>query len=107
MVNFNMSASVCDTHNQSMHGGGFRANNTGAVRLINQVQAYVTNLNIYVTLIDNIPSIFFVLFLIPWSDTHGRKMLMIIPIVGHILQTLIYIANYYAETWSAEVKENL
>ena len=98
-----MSASVCDTHNQSMHVVGFRPNNTNLIKLINQVQAYVTNLYIYVTLIDNIPSIIFVLFLIPWSDKHGRKLLMIVPIVAHIMQTLIYMANYYAEHLPAEV----
>ena len=63
MVNFNRSASECDTHNQSAHGAGHGGGKGGDHNLIDQVQTYVTNLNIGISLIENIPSVFFVLFL--------------------------------------------
>lgn len=67
-----------------------------------QVQSYVSNLNIYNTIINCVPSTLFVLFLGPWSDTYGRKPLMILSIVGYVLSTLIYMANCYWNSWPAE-----
>lgn len=92
-VNFKVNASLCDPRSNVS-----RRN----IELADRVQSYVSTLHIYGSLIDNIPSIFIMLFLIPWSDKHGRKPLMIIPIVGHVCGTLLDIANYYFESWSAE-----
>ena len=47
-------------------------------------------------------SVFFVLFLGPFSNQYGRKILMVAPLIGHVLATLIRIANYYAVTLPAE-----
>jgi hypothetical protein len=52
--------------------------NRNNTQLADRVQSYVSTLNIYGSLIDNIPSIFLMLFLLPWSDKHGRKPLMIV-----------------------------
>ena len=42
------------------------------------------------------------LFLLPWSDKHGRKPLMMAPLVGHVLSTLSDITNYYLTDLPAE-----
>ena len=70
--------------------------------MIKQIQRYVSNLNIYGSLIEHIPSMFFVLFIGPFSDKHGRKILMIVPLIGKSLSTLINMANYYAVSLPAE-----
>ena len=92
LVNFQMNATQCDLH----------SNETGSAELKDRVQGYVSTLSIYITVIHCVPSIFFVLFLGPWSDKHGRKPLMILPTVGYIISTLIYMANYYFKSWPAE-----
>ncbi len=68
-VNFQMNATLCDPRSK------MNRNNT---QLSDRVQGYVSTLNIYTSLIDNIPPIFLMLFLLPWSDKHGRKPLMIV-----------------------------
>ncbi|KAI9560808.1 hypothetical protein GHT06_011760 [Daphnia sinensis] len=92
-VNFKINASLCDPRSRMSR------NNT---ELADRVQSYVSTLNIYGSLIDNIPSIFLMLFLLPWSDNHGRKPLMVAPVVGHILCTLLDITNFYCESLPAE-----
>ncbi|EFX69308.1 hypothetical protein DAPPUDRAFT_329228 [Daphnia pulex] len=92
-VNFRMNATLCDPRSKMNH------NNT---QLSDRVQGYVSTLNIYTSLIDNIPPILLMLFLLPWSDKHGRKPLMIAPLIGHVLGTLSDMANYYIESLPAE-----
>ena len=57
-VNFNLSASVCDVkqQNQSNHSRNDQI-------LMDKVQSYVSVLNIYASLINNVLPIFVVLFL--------------------------------------------
>ena len=97
-VDFNQSETLCAPMNKTVHNA-HRSNRTG---LINEVQAYVAQLEIYMQLINNIPSIFVILFFLPWSDKHGRKPLLIIPIIGHMLSTLLHMLNYYEEFWPGE-----
>ncbi|EFX69296.1 hypothetical protein DAPPUDRAFT_329199 [Daphnia pulex] len=92
-VNFQVNATLCDPRSK------INRNNT---QLADRVQSYVSTLNIYGSLIDNIPSIFLILFLLPWSDKHGRKPLMIAPLIGHVLCSLSDITNYYIESLPAE-----
>lgn len=92
-MNFNISAANCSDRNYTMEDGSL---------LVDQVQSHVSTLNIYASLIKTIPSIVFVLFLGPWSDKNGRKPLMIIPIVGAILSTLVFVLNDYHRSWPAE-----
>ena len=68
-VNFQINATLCDPRSK------MNRNNT---QITDRVQSYVSTLNIYGSLIDNIPSIFLMLFLLPWSDNHGRKPLMMV-----------------------------
>lgn len=96
-ANFGFSANVCDVRNQTLSPD--ERNNS---QLIDQIQSYVSSLNIYGSLIEHIPSIFFVLFLGPFSDKYGRKILMIAPVIGKALFTLINMANYYAASLPAE-----
>ncbi len=86
-VNFNFSSEICADGNYTMEEDGSL--------LVDQVQSYVSTLNIYGSLINTIPSIFFVLFLGPWSDVHGRKPLMIAPLLGNILSTCILALIYF------------
>ena len=95
--NFGFSANSCDVRNQTLSTEEKRNS-----QLIKQIQRYVSNLNIYGSLIEHIPSMFFVLFIGPFSDKHGRKILMIVPLIGKSLSTLINMANYYAVSLPAE-----
>ena len=97
-LHFNMSADLCDTKNQTIQV----ASKHNHSWLIDDVQRYVSSLDIYIALINNVPSIIFILFLGPWSDKHGRKPLMIAPVSGYILSILILILNYFMESWPAE-----
>lgn len=60
-----------------------------------EVQRVVTKINMYMDLLTNIPSVLFVLFLGSWSDKHGRKLPMILPLVGSLLSTVLYLMNAY------------
>lgn len=57
------------------------------------VQKQVTRLTSASNFLQNIPAIFFVLVLGPWSDTYGRKFLIIFPLLGFILLDVIIIIN--------------
>ena len=70
-VNLNYSEAVCEPHNVTQ-------NYALAARL--QIQA--SDINIYASVIENLPSILIVLFLGPWSDKNGRKPLMLLPLIG-------------------------
>ena len=65
-VNFNQSQALCDHHINSNRTAGHGQNISSRNELDNAVQAYVTNLEIYMTYITSIPSILCVLFLGPW-----------------------------------------
>ena len=56
----------------------------------------------YLSILTAIPAIIAGLFLGPWSDTNGRKPLIIIPMFGTILSQLVYIANTYFSSLKAE-----
>ncbi len=59
------------------------------------VQTVVTNISMYTTILNTIPGIIFSLFFGPWSDTNGRKLLMILPLFGFILSYAIMILMTY------------
>jgi MFS family permease len=93
VVNFQLNLTDCSTHNHTGESDSDHAT---------EIQKYVSNLNIYGSLIENVPSIIMVLFLGPWSERNGRKLPMIIPIIGHICSVSMYILNYYFTSWPAE-----
>ena len=92
-VNFGVNETLCDPRGK---------NSRNHTALADQVQSYVSTLNIYASIIEHVPSIFLMLFVLPWSDVHGRKPLLILPLIGHIVCTLIEMANFYSTTWPAE-----
>ena len=93
VVNFQLNLTDCSTHNHT--------NETDSVHTT-EIQNYVSNLNIYGSLIENVPSIIVVLFLGPWSERNGRKLPMIFPLIGHICSVSMYMLNYYFASWPAE-----
>nr|CAH0103279.1 unnamed protein product [Daphnia galeata] len=93
VVNFQLNLSDCSAHNHTSEIDSGHAT---------EIQKYVSNLNIYGSLIENVPSIILVLFLGPWSERNGRKLPMIIPLIGHICSVSMYILNYYFTSWPAE-----
>ena len=96
-VNFGFSANACDVHNQTLS-----LDNRNNSLTIDQIHHYVYPLNLYGTLIDQIPAALVILFLGPFSERHGRKILMITPLIGYVLSTLINMANYYVVWLPAE-----
>ena len=96
-VNLKINETLCDPRNQTL----LLKSPNGTV-LSDRIQSYVSTLNIYGSLIDNIPTIFLMLFLLPWSDKHGRKSLLIAPLVGHVLCTIVDVVNFYVPSLPAE-----
>ncbi|RXG53047.1 Solute carrier family 46 member 3 [Armadillidium vulgare] len=47
----------------------------------------------YISIIQNIPSVIFVLFMGSWSDRNGRKIPLILPLVGSLVGTLVCLIN--------------
>lgn len=97
-VNFLFNATQCETQNlQSSNNESITYEDEA-----NQVQGFVSSFLIYTALLENLPGVFFVLFLGPWSNEHGRKPLMMSPIFGFTLMTIIMMANLYFESWPIE-----
>ena len=83
---------VCDPENIT-HASPF---------VLHMIDFYSDTVNVWSTGIENIWSMLIVLFWGPWTDKHGRKLLMILPMIGEILSNLIFIWCYYTSTWPAE-----
>ena len=58
------------------------------------VQKRVADLEVYDGIIVALPSVVFCLFLGAWSDTHGRKLVLILPFVGNFVAFAAYMINY-------------
>ena len=67
-----------------------------------EVQKITATLSMYQNILSAIPAIISGLFLGSWSDTNGRKPLMIVPTFGLFLIQLVYIANTYFSSLKAE-----
>ena len=93
LVNFHLNETDCNPHNKT---------SVLDIDPADEVQRYVSDLNIYGSLIENLPNVVFVLFLGPWSDKNGRKVPMMAPLVGHLLSVGLYMANFYFKSWPAE-----
>ncbi len=79
-VNLNYTEEICDDlqHNEDEQ---------------NEVQKYVSKLKIYSRILEAVPSVLFTLFAGPWSDRHGRKLLLISSVFGSLISTSVYIIN--------------
>jgi len=88
-VDLNLTESICsDLNNHEAEG--------------NKVQAQVTKLELYKTLITAFPCILVSTLLATWSDRTGRrKPLIILPMLGDLVALLIYLLNVYFKDWPA------
>ena len=59
------------------------------------VQNEATNIEVVDGILSALPAVIFCLFVGAWSDSNGRKAVLIVPFIGNILSYLFYIANYY------------
>ena len=60
-----------------------------------EVQKYVSQLKIYSSVLQAVPSIIFTLFAGSWSDIHGRKALIVTSTLGYIISNGIFMLNAY------------
>ena len=61
---------------------------------VDNVQKMVADLEIYNSILPILLTTIFCLFLGAWSDTHGRKQILVIPFVTSCAMLLIYTINY-------------
>merc|ERR1711936_834793 len=59
------------------------------------VQTVTAKVEIGTQIIKTVPMVILSLFLGPWSDTAGRKMLIMVPFVGYVLYCIFFIINVY------------
>ena len=59
------------------------------------MQKVDSKVQIVAQILNNVPMALFALFLGPWSDSVGRKMLIIVPLIGSILLCLSYVINVF------------
>ena len=60
-----------------------------------EVQQYVSALQAKNTVIQAVPSIVYILFAGPWSDHHGRKLLIIFTMFGYVISNGVFLINLY------------
>jgi len=57
----------------------------------NKVQQRANIVNMYISILSTLPSIFLALFLGPWSDKNGRKPVMVVASFGYFVAQLAWI----------------
>ena len=60
-----------------------------------EVQEYVSGFKIYKILFRSLPTIIFTLLAGPWSDEHGRKPVIVLALLGHLLANLSFLTSAY------------
>jgi len=88
-VNLNLPESVCDD---------IQGHDDKQVL----IQQKATMLNLYITAIVTLPTVIAPLILGPWSDRHGRRLVMVLPVLGHMVAILVYLANVFFWSLPAE-----
>ena len=59
------------------------------------VQEVTAKVEIVTQILKQVPMVIFALFLGPWSDKAGRKMLILLPFLGYLLYCITFILNVY------------
>lgn len=101
-MNFQLNVSSCDLRNRSDDTHGSEHDDDEMAQISDRIQSSVSSLLMWASLIETLPSILFVLFLGPWSNEHGRKPLMILPVTGYTLSIMVYMLVIYADSLTAE-----
>ena len=65
-------------------------------------QRKVTVLKMWNTILQAIPGVIYALFAGPWSDSNGRKPLMIFATSGYIFNNAVFMINAYYKDLKAE-----
>ena len=74
---------------KNMTNGGF-----GNQDDIDNVQKQVADLEVISSILPILPAAIFCLFLGAWSDSHGRKQILIISFVASSAMQILYMINY-------------
>ena len=59
------------------------------------MQEVTAQVEIVTQILKQIPMVIFALFLGPWSDKAGRKILILLPFLGYILYCITFVVNVY------------
>ncbi|KAK4005378.1 hypothetical protein OUZ56_007090 [Daphnia magna] len=94
---FNLNLSDCYGSNQT-----HSVSKQSTLETSDHIESYASILNMYGSLINHILSALFVLLFGPLSNQYGTKFLMVAPVIGQIISTLILMANYFADSLPAE-----
>lgn len=104
-VNLGYNKTICDNITFHKEEQAFVQKYTSELQAYNgilQVESKIENPQMYIICVfQAIPSVFFALFAGPWSDTHGRRLLLICSSVGFIINNSVFIINTY---WFYELK---
>ncbi|CAG0886398.1 unnamed protein product [Darwinula stevensoni] len=68
----------------------------------NNVQKETARFNVYKSVVENLVPFFFVLFLGPWSDKHGRKVPLVLSVLGTLLSQVGALVNSIFMHWPKE-----